>query len=179
MRYGMLWDFPVSVICYNKLPLLSCAFLFHTVLCFIVSLLKIIKQIKLNKSCPGIITKSIKRETLQLWFTILLNHKRHEKRLNESSCVQVDEKHYIRAGAEEGRVLLVIISCNWVCMEFVCEPVLLQHRPLWFWVCEDEATESTPFPGPLCGELLTQNWFVPDNFFGGHLRVLIEVAFKR
>lgn len=33
-------------------------------------------------------------------------------------------------------------------MEFVCDPVLLHHGPLWFWVCEDEATESHSISRP-------------------------------
>lgn len=71
--------------------------------------------------------------------------------------------------------VLVIIYRNEVCMGFVYEPTLLQHRPLWFWVCEDEVTKSCSVSMPPARELFSWgNVSLPDNLPRGGVWPWIE-----
>lgn len=72
--------------------------------------------------------------------------------------------------------VLVIIYCNWVCVEFVCEPVLLQHRPLCFWVWGWSHWVPLHFQALSVGNCLPRtDVSQSDSFSGGNLRVLIEL----
>lgn len=95
--------------------------------------------------------KSIKKRNSPIRvYSIIKSWETLKKRLNESLCVQVDNKHYIRAQ-----------GCWWLCLtgfELGCvvNPCSCGLGRSGSRSVRLELLNPSRFPGPLCGELPTQ-----------------------